>query len=129
MTILFLKLLNSWLKIVGSLKMIFRYTIINKQNPLLLLAAILNKNPMLAQRHQNIEIYSLSIGWRANVWANVGPTVAKSASYSTNSQHWPNVSKLCRPSNLQPTSFRQRNAVWSSTRDNTEELFKNNPGC
>ena len=46
------------------------------QNPLLLLAAILNKNPPLAHRWPNLG--SLSFGWQAFV----GPTLA---------QHWQNL--------------------------------------
>ena len=58
--------------------MIFRHTIIKiffqvSQNPLLLLTAILNKNPPLAQRRQNIETSNLSSGWQITV----GPMLAK----------------------------------------------------
>ena len=85
--------------------MIFRRTIINNcflsfPKSLLLLAAILNKNPPLAQRRQNIETSNLSSTWLAShCWANVGknlmmvrpidntgPTLAKSADHATNSQ-------------------------------------------
>ena len=57
--------------------MIFRPTIINNNNkvspnPLLLLAAILKKNPTLAQRRQNIETFNPSSGWQATI----GPTSA-----------------------------------------------------
>ena len=43
---------------------------------------MLNKSPPLAQRWQNIEISNLRSGWQATV----GPMLAKSADYATNSQ-------------------------------------------
>ena len=68
---------------MGSLKI--------SQNPLLLLIAILNKNPPLAQRRQNIEIYNLSCGWQATVGLTLVQRWQNLLTNTTNSQHWANV--------------------------------------
>ena len=76
------------------------------QNLLLLLTAILNKNPPLAHRWPSLG--SLSFGWQAFVgqhWPNVG----KSTDHATNShvcpmlgQCWQNLPTMRPPANIGP---------------------------
>ena len=83
------------------------------QNPLLLLAAILNKNPPLAHRWSNLG--SLSFGWQAFV----RPTLARRwqnllimQPIAMFAQCWANVGKICQPCDRQPTSVQWQNAIW-----------------
>ena len=56
-----------------------------------MLATILNKNPPLAQRRQNVELYNQSCGWQSAV----GPTSA---------QRWQTLPTLRPTANVGPTA-------------------------